>query len=155
MLFRTHVTVAILAFFAINHFLEIPSKISFFAIMLLGTIFVDIDSRKSKAGNRWFLRPFQFFTKHRGVIHSAAACILISLIIASCSRWAGIAFFAGYAVHLALDMLTKDGIKLFWPFKIKFKGPIKSGGIPEDIIFVLTLLADIALAAKTIFNYLL
>jgi membrane-bound metal-dependent hydrolase YbcI (DUF457 family) len=155
MLFRTHISVAVLAFFAINHILEIPNKILFFTFLIAGTIFVDIDSKKSKIGNRWFLRPFQFLTKHRGILHTLIACTLISLIIASIKRWVGVAFFAGYLIHLLLDTTTKDGVKLFWPLNFKAKGLIRSGKTLEDTIFVLTLLTNIFLVGKTIFNYLI
>jgi len=51
----------------------------------------------------------------------------------------------GYVSHLFLDCLTRGGVRLFWPLKFKVKGFVKSGGIVEQVIFVLLLLGDIGL----------
>jgi inner membrane protein len=149
MLFRTHIVFSILIFFLLNWILEIPNKILFLVCILLATAFVDIDMKKSRAGNRWYLRPFQFFTKHRGIIHSIFFGLLISLLIAWINQWAGFGFFVGYISHLFLDALTKSGVAIFWPvWKKKFSLCIKSGGIIEEIIFVLILLADFWIVLK-------
>lgn len=143
MLFKTHLAFAVLIFFILNLILEIPNKILFFFLVVLGAVIVDIDIKNSKAGRYWFLRPFQFFTKHRGMVHSLVFGILVSLLIAWISRWAGFGFFAGYFSHLFLDSLTKSGVAIFWPLsKKRFSFGIKSGGIFEEILFILFLIID-------------
>ena len=122
--------------------------------VLLATAFVDIDIKNSNAGNHWYLRPFQWLTKHRGFLHSLIVGLLLSLIIASISQWAGFGFFVGYISHLLLDCLTKSGVKLFWPFGWKIKGFVRSGGIVEQVIFVLLLLGNIFIVGKIAFGYL-
>ncbi|MFA5061073.1 MAG: metal-dependent hydrolase [Candidatus Pacearchaeota archaeon] len=143
MLFKTHLVFGILVFFILNLTFEIPNKIIFLVFVILGALIVDIDIKNSKVGRHWFLRPFQFFTKHRGMVHSLVFGILISLFIAWIGQWAGFGFFAGYFSHLFLDSLTRSGVALFWPLSSKrFGFGIKSGGILEEIVFVLILLAD-------------
>jgi len=55
---------------------------------------------------------------HRGLTHSALACILISLaaLLALPLAGAGVVGFAlGYLSHIAADMLTKEGVRFWWP----------------------------------------
>jgi len=152
MLFRTHIVFSLTVFFLLSYYIMMPWYVLIF--VLLATAFVDIDIKNSRAGNRWYLRPLQFFTKHRGVLHSLVFALLLSLIIASISQWAGFGFFVGYVSHLFLDCLTRSGVKLFWPLGFKIKGFVKSGGIVEQVVFVLLLLGDIFVVGKIAFGYL-
>jgi len=151
MLFRTHIVFALAVYFLFSYFFVVPS-ILFLIFVLVGAVFVDIDSRKSRVGRRWYFRPLQFFVRHRGIFHSLFFAILFSLIIARINRWAGIGFFVGYISHLFLDSLTDRGVKLFWPLPWKIKGFIRSGGIIEDVVFVLLLLGNIFVVGKVIFG---
>ncbi len=152
MLFRTHILFSLVVYFLLSYFIEMPFYVLIF--VLLATAFVDIDAETSRAGNRWYLRPFQWVTKHRGVIHSLIFALFLSLVVASVSQWAGFGFFVGYISHLFLDCWTKSGVKLLWPLGWKIKGPFKSGSWAEDVIFVLLLLGNIFVVGKLIFNTL-
>ena len=152
MLFRTHIVFSLAVYFLLSCYVAMPWYVLIF--VLLATAFVDIDIKNSRAGNRWYLRPFQWLTKHRGFLHSLFIALLLSLIVASISRWAGFGFFVGYISHLFLDCLTKSGVKLFWPFSWKIKGFVKSSGIVEQVVFVLLLLGDIFIVGKIVFGYL-
>lgn len=118
-----------------------PFWVLFF--ILFATAFVDIDIKSSKFGNHWYFRPLQWMIRHRGILHSLVACVFLSLVVGSFNLWAGLGFFTGYISHLFLDCLTVSGVRLFWPFKFKIKGFVKSGGIIEEVVFVLLLLGDI------------
>ena len=142
MLFRTHLAFGVLVFFLLNLAFEIPNKILLFVFVIIGAIIVDIDIKNSKVGRRWYFRPFQFFIKHRGMVHSLIFGLFVSVLIAAVSQWAGFGFFAGYMSHLFLDFLTCSGVMFFWPWKKKFGLGIKTGGIIEEIFFVLVLLAN-------------
>jgi len=151
MLLRTHLVIAILLILLL--FNQINSKILFIIFFLLATYFPDIDTKSSKPGKNILLRPLQLFLSHRGMFHSFIFLSVLSALIYLFSKEAGIAFFLGYLLHLALDALTPNGIKFFWPlssFKIKFF--IKSGSIIEEVIFVLVLLVDIFLTIKLFFS---
>ena len=125
----------------LDYFLIMPVWVLGF--ILLATAFVDIDIKNSKFGNRWYLRPLQWVTRHRGVFHSLFLGLLLSLILGGVNLWAGFGFFVGYVSHLFLDCLTYFGVALFWPFSWRIKGFVKSGGVVEDVVFVLLLLVDI------------
>jgi len=147
MLFRTHIVFSLALYFLLSYYIAMPLYVLIF--VLLATAFVDIDIKNSKAGNHWYLRPFQIFIKHRGLLHSLFIGLLISLIIAAVSQWAGFGFFVGYVSHLFLDCWTKSGVALFWPFPWKIKGFVKSGGIIEQVVFVLLLLGNLFWAFRS------
>ena len=150
MLFRTHIVFALAVWFLLNYFLVMPVWVLGF--ILLATAFVDIDAWNSKFGNRWFFRPLQFFLKHRGVLHSLVFGLLLSLILGSVSLWGGFGFFVGYVSHLFLDCWTRSGVVLFWPFRYRVRGFVKSGGIVEQVVFVLLLLGDVGLVVLYYIN---
>jgi inner membrane protein len=133
----------IFVYFLLSYFVEMPLFVLFF--VLLATVFVDIDVKSSSFGNRWYFRPLQWFVKHRGVFHSLVFGVFVSLVVGVFSLWGGFGFFVGYVSHLFLDCWTKSGVRLFWPFRFRIKGFVRSGGIVEDVIFVLLLLVDVGL----------
>jgi len=143
MLFRAHIVFGIFVYFVLSYFLEMPLYVLVFVV--LASSFVDIDIKNSSFGNRWYFRPLQWVVRHRGILHSLFFGILLSLILGSISLWVGFGFFVGYISHLFLDCWTKSGVELFWPFRYRIKGFIRSGGVVEDIVFVLLLLVDIGL----------
>ena len=130
-------------YFVLSYVLEMPLYV--LAFVLLAAAFVDVDVKNSSFGNRWYFRPLQWIVKHRGVLHSLFFGVFLSLILGSVSLWAGFGFFVGYVSHLFLDCWTKSGVRLFWPFKYRVKGFIRSGGIVEDVVFVLLMLVDIGM----------
>jgi inner membrane protein len=150
MLTRTHLVLSVLVYFILLEFLAVQSKIVFLIFVMLGAMFVDVDSRKSKMGRGWWFRPLQCFVKHRGVFHSLFMGLLLGLVIGLVHLWSGIGFFVGYSVHLLGDMMTPAGVRIFYPIynkKISFR-LIRSGGLAEEILFVLVLLTDIFLGAR-------
>ena len=112
--------------------------------VLLGSIFVDIDSSSSKVARRFWL--FSWLFKHRGVIHSLFACLFLSSLVGMFNLWFGFGFFVGYISHLLIDCFTFAGIRIFWPLKFKVKGFVKSGGWVEDVLFVFLLVLNILFA---------
>lgn len=152
MLFRTHFVFALFVYLIFFKFLEVNlnEKIIFGIFLLIATIFVDIDSTRSKLGRYWIFRPLQLFFSHRGMIHSFALAFVISLIIYFFSLSASVGFLVGYVCHLFLDFFTKRGILLLWPLSQKkfYLVGLSSGGLLEEIIFVLLLLCDVFLTIK-------
>lgn len=151
MLLRTHLVIAILVYLLLLPVLPfaLAEKIIFLIFFLLATVFVDIDSKKSKIGKHWYLRPLQWVVSHRGIFHTLFFAVILSGVIYYFNKYAGLGFLAGYVLHLLLDCLTTYGVKLFWPvFNFKISFFIRSGGLIEEIIFVLVLLTDIGLSWK-------
>lgn len=133
----------------------LPNKLIFGSFFLLATLFVDIDSKKSKLGKFFLFRPLQLFFSHRGIFHSLFFCLIVSMALFFYNIFAAYGFFAGYLLHLILDCLTLQGVSLFKPFSSrKVKGFLKSGGIVEEILFVLLLLTNIFLVGKRFFEML-
>ena len=122
--------------------------------ILFATAFVDIDISSSKIGKVWIFRPLQWVTRHRGVIHSLLAALLISGLVGSFNLWAGFGFLVGYISHLVADCFTKSGVRLFWPLKFKIKGFVHSGKTIEDVIFVLLLLSNIFIVGRIILIFI-
>lgn len=119
--------------------LEMPFWV--LAGVLLGLILVDLDSCKSKVGRKfWFL---SWVFSHRGIMHSLVGCFVVSAGVGMINLWFGFGVFVGFVSHLVLDVLTLQGVKIFWPFDFRVRGFVRSGGIFEDIFFVLVLLVDI------------
>jgi len=84
-------------------------------------------------------------------MHTLIFGLILSLLIYFFNYDAGFGFFAGYFLHLFLDMFTKSGIKLFWPlFNKRIGFGVKTGGLVEEILFVLLFLIDLGLIAKII-----
>jgi inner membrane protein len=153
MLFRTHLVFSVAVYFLLLYFLAVPNPLFLLLFILLATLFVDIDSCQSKIGHRWYLRPIQWLTTHRGIVHSLFFGLILSLLIAGLNNWAGFGFFVGYLSHLFLDFLTRSGVAFLWPLSSKKFGLwIKSGGVIEEIIFVLFLLGDVVWMFRIFLN---
>ena len=141
MLLRTHLVFSALLYLLLFNF--ISEKLIFLLFLVIGTAIVDIDTKKSKLGKKWFFRPLQLFVKHRRIFHSLFLCFGLSFIVYYFNHSAGLGIFTGYFSHLFLDCFTKQGVKLFSPlsdFRIRFL--LKTGGLIEEILFVILLLTD-------------
>lgn len=143
MLLRTHFALAVFSFLL---FLNVVNdKILFGFVLFIATILPDIDSRFSFVGRRKIARVLQFFTKHRGVIHSFSFLILITLILLLIFPKISFAFFLGYSLHLLLDSFTKDGITPFYPLKMKVSGGVSTGGRVEVLVLSFLVFCSILL----------
>lgn len=146
MMFKTH---AVLGAMGILFFLPyINYKFTFCIFAFVATLLPDLDSMSSYVGNRWYLRPFQWATKHRGVLHSFTFCLLVSIVFAFIIPVLSFPFFLGYSIHLIADMVTSEGIRPFWPFKDEVEGKILTGGNIEKGIFYGVILADVLLLVR-------
>lgn len=149
MIFRTHLAVGI---FGILLFLPLVNNPLVFAIStIFATGLPDIDTPFSKFGKHKFLRIIQFFTEHRGMIHSLTFCILVSLLISVFFPVVAFGFFLGYSLHLLSDSFTKSGITPFWPYSKKAKGNIVTGGIVEKGILFVFVIFDLLLLMRMLF----
>lgn len=141
MLFRTHVLFGVFVWLILERVLEMPAFV--LAGVLVGAIFVDLDSCSSKIARRfWFV---SWIFRHRGVLHSLMVCLGLSLVVGVFSLWLGFGFFVGYSSHLILDCLTLRGVALFWPLGWRCRGFVRSGGLVEDVLFVVLLGAVLVL----------
>lgn len=150
MLLKTHY--AIVLFFVLLFLPSVEFKVLFVVSAIIGTQLPDIDSRYSTLGHRKIARVLQVFTKHRGMIHSFTFLISLTIILVLIWPVAGFGFFLGYSLHLFSDSFTPDGIRPFYPSKIRATGKIKTGGRLEVVILVVFIIADVALFFKRFFG---
>lgn len=143
MLIKTHL--AITLFLVLLFIPHVQHGALFLVVALLATYIPDIDSKHSKIGHYWFLRPFQWFAKHRGFVHSFSFLMIITLIFVMFFPLLALPFFLGYSSHLLADSFTLEGINPFYPHKGHASGNITTGGINELNVFVFFILADLFL----------
>lgn len=140
MLFATHLLAGIVVGVLVTTLFSVTHPIIFFFILCLGALLPDIDHPKSFLGRKlWFLSwIFNTIAGHRGLFHSFfIAGSLFFLLFSLEYKEIGIAISLGYTVHLFLDMLTKEGVPLFWPFRRRLKGIVKTGGFFELLFIIL------------------
>ncbi len=141
MMLKTHLALSVLV---ILMFLSrISNKFLFIFIVLIATIIPDIDTGFSTAGKNIFLKPLQFFVRHRGILHSFTFCLLASFVLAYFFPVLALPFLLGYGFHLLLDSFTKEGIMPFWPWKKVSSGIFKTGGRIETSLFIVLLVLDL------------
>lgn len=148
MLLRTHYVIAV--FFIILFFSSVEHKLIFVVATLVGTQLPDIDSRYSRIGHRNVAKVLQWFTKHRGLIHSFSFLVAITFFLVILWPVSAFGFFLGFGLHLLCDSFTPDGIRPFYPLKMKSRGIIRTGGKMEIGLFVGMLLVDIILILQKV-----
>lgn len=115
----------------------------------------DIDHTESIVG-----RLFWFVSKainkrfgHRAITHSLIAILFTAVISAGifiANQQAAIAFFTGYLSAIVGDMLTKSGVKLFWPSQGNWailENPalrFRTGGVGEFAFLMIIVAACLA-----------
>ncbi|QDI90055.1 metal-dependent hydrolase [Salicibibacter halophilus] len=101
----------------------------FFSASLLGGLLPDICHPQSKAGRRasvfsWLIRRI---FGHRTFTHSLIFLVLIAVLTGMIPGTIGVMIqsgvFIGMASHYILDMLTSQGIKLFYPIDTTIRFP--------------------------------
>jgi len=146
---KTHLAIVVFSIlFLIEH---VTYKFAFVVVALLATFIPDIDSGFSTLGKWNIFRPIQFFTKHRGVIHSFTLCVIFSVALALYLPIYALPFFLGYSIHLFADSFTVEGIRPFWPLKRMSQGPLHVGGTLENVLFVGFCIVDFVFLISFVF----
>jgi membrane-bound metal-dependent hydrolase YbcI (DUF457 family) len=149
---RTHI--AIVIFFSFILFENNANFLLFLFVSVIATLIPDLDSKNSKLGKKKVFRIFNLFMKHRGIVHSFIFLLVLSIIILILWKEILLPFVLGYALHLITDSFTRQGTRIFYPFKMRVKGIIKTGGIIELIIFFIFVCADLFLIINKIYSIL-
>jgi len=149
MLIRTHLVITI--FFILIFLSSVNNKLVFVLTALFATFLPDIDTRYSKLGKRKLARILQFFTKHRGIIHSFTFLIGCTFLLVLFFPIISLGFFLGYGLHLLADSFTRDGIRPFYPLKKGIRGSLRTGGSIEIGVLIGFLIADVLLIFGFIF----
>ncbi|MFW5865498.1 MAG: metal-dependent hydrolase [Nanoarchaeota archaeon] len=98
---------------------------------VLGSLFPDVDTVRSILGRK--MRIVGWMSTHRGILHSPLILILMVPLLQLLSHPIATGFMAGFLSHVALDMLTPQGIKIL-PGTKRVTGPLRTGGLTEHIL---------------------
>jgi len=142
-MFKTHFMFSLLIglltfkYFNLNPFI-------FVLILVLAGSLPDIDHSKSFIGRKLFFISWiiNLFFGHRKLIHSLIFALFLSYLVKLSFNDYYIPFFIGYLTHLFLDLITKQGLQLFYPFKFKINGFIKTNGFLEKIILLILIMLN-------------
>ncbi|MDD5193564.1 MAG: metal-dependent hydrolase [Candidatus Nanoarchaeia archaeon] len=143
MLLKTHLMFAVLLIIIMLPYAN--NKIVFLGLVLIGTIIPDLDSSCSKFGKRLIFRPFQFFVKHRGIMHTFTFVLILFFILNRYYSFIAFPLLLGYSLHLITDSFTKQGIIVLWPLKFRIRGLLTTGGAFENLLFNLLVFLNIFL----------
>ena len=141
MMFKTHLSLGVLAglFFMRQFSLEDPWI--FLAIVGFSSILPDIDTKNSWIGRK--VKPLSWILGlifgHRKIFHSILFALLIFVILYFLTvSYVAAAFLIGYVVHILVDGLTLKGVKPFFPLsRFKIKGFLRSGDLTDNLLFFL------------------
>ncbi len=114
----------------------------------IGGLFPDIDQptadlyRRLPAGNVFGRMVAPILGSHRFISHSFLGIFVIGYVMNKFLEKVGRTFMIGFVSHIFMDMLTKEGVPLMFPFGWRFGIPpiakfrVKTGGLWEKgIIF--------------------
>ncbi len=98
-----------------------------------------------------------FGVKHRGVLHSGAAILIVAIVTELVGSWAGyrdvgLAFALGYFSHIAIaDAATISGVPLLWPHKFRFHllphfMRLRTGGAVEKLVIMMIMMVVVLLS---------
>ena len=138
MLFHTHLMIGLVFFLLFKDYFTGGNEIVFLALLLLASVFPDIDDGKSKMKKASGIigSVISYLFKHRGIFHSLfMGLLLFVLFIIFWNSYYAFAILIGYCSHLFGDLITPMGIKIFYPLSdFKIKGRIKVGGTGEWVV---------------------
>jgi inner membrane protein len=121
-------------------------------LIIVFAILPDVDLSYSTISK--VTKPIRFFLRlfgHRGIFHSLNFFIAIAVLFFFIEKILFLPFILGYGVHILLDGLNFTGIPVFWPFNLRLKGNIKTGGLVDKIMMLFFFTADIFLIFLLIF----
>ena len=145
---RTHF---LLGLFVALYFLpNVSNKIVFFPVVLIASIFPDIDSIIAPKKDYKILRKLKS-KSYKDFMHSYTLCIFLALIIAFFYPILALPFFIGYSFHLFFDSITVGGTRPFWPLKMRSKGFIVPSGKAEKTINLILGLSCMFFILRAIF----
>ena len=143
MMYYTHLAFGFLIALLSVEVFDIKNKLIFILVVVMFSIFPDIDERKSKIGrkNKVISTIINFVFGHRGFFHSIYIPLALYFIFYYINNEVAIAVLVGYFSHLFMDALTKNGIRPLYPIiNKKINGFIKTNSILEKILFLIIIL---------------
>lgn len=133
------------------------------AAAILGALMPDLDAEDSAIlrdigiwGGLVKIGMHLFGVKHRGVLHSGAAILIVTVLAGMVGDWwgyrdVGLAFALGYFSHVAIaDAMTISGVPILWPHKFRLHllprfMRIRTGGQVERLVVLVVMVAVVLL----------
>lgn len=144
---KTHIAGGIASSLAFAQFSNMDPVITVGA-GIIGSLVPDICHGGSKMGKALPIlsKIINLIFGHRSLTHSLLFLVITAFLMDRFLPYDAVknGLLIGMFSHLVLDMGTKSGIQLFFPisFKVKFPVTIRTGSMPENIIFsVLSLIS--------------
>lgn len=121
MRYYTHIITSLAGVTALAPYLNLHISVPLVSGVLIGSVLPDIDESRSYIGKRipFFSRPVNLLFGHRGITHSAIACIAAGLMAFTLQHGFTTGLFLGYLFHVAGDLFSKAGVPLFAPLTNK------------------------------------
>lgn len=123
-----------------------------------GTLLPDIDSEDSTIGK--YIKPISSLIPHRTITHTIWAVLAIAALAWSLESIYLFALAFGYAVHIAEDSFSEQGIRWFYPIpafrskRWRFPFAYETGGFAESLMFLLAIGAHTLCAGFVIWTNL-
>ncbi|MFP4649192.1 MAG: metal-dependent hydrolase [Halorhodospira sp.] len=140
----SHVLLGLSGYAALAIHTGLPLEMTTVTAAAVGSLAPDIDHPRSRIGQLlWPISyPLARVFGHRGITHSVLALAAIALLGWWLQGPAVLAFGIGYALHLAADACTTQGVPLLYPSRVRFHGPltVRTGGLGEVALTSLLLL---------------
>lgn len=137
---KTHIIGGIASSLAFAYFSNFDPVITVGA-GIIGALIPDICHGGSKMGKALPIlsKIINLIFGHRSFTHSLLFLVLASFLMDRFLPYDAVknGLMIGMISHLILDMATKSGIQLFFPisFKVKFPITIRTGSMPENLVF--------------------
>lgn len=141
----TYLLFATVIYLILGILLQRPVELVFFIPLYIGALLPNLDSRGSVLGRLlpFISRRLEGRLGHRQEWHTPASAVLLALgtipliLLLGWQAWCLVPL--GFFSHLVLDMLSPQGIMLFWPITHKrysvLGGPVKApGGAVERLL---------------------
>ena len=126
---------------------------------VIGAIIPDICHGGSKIGRKFkaLSKVINTLFGHRSFTHSLLFLVIMGILLNSFvdNESIVLGILVGMASHYILDMATKNGIKLLYPFKITVRFPIttRTGGKVEYLVFAILSLLTVYFGYGVFGNY--
>ena len=117
MIAPTHIIGGQLSYFIVSWWAGHPPHIVETLVAGFAALLPDLDHKKSFISRLIPLSEegHDLLGKHRTFTHSVIAIALVWLITRFLPDGLALAVLSGYVSHILLDLMTKSGVKLFWP----------------------------------------
>jgi len=137
----THLVFGILialVFDTMISFESLPHKLLFYSVVAFSAILPDMDYSKHRIA-----------LVHRGILHSLWSGLFLGLVAYLVNPFLVLPALLGTFMHLLLDSMTPEGVKLFYPF-LRVKGKLRTGSAAEYAFLLAGVFLSVAL---TIYSF--